>query len=389
MDFSRKLPIGIQDFEKLRTNGFLYVDKTEYLYRLVNEGTVYFLGRPRRFGKSLLLSTLKAYFEGKRDLFTGLAIEKLERNWTPRPVIHIDFNFGTFTDFAGFLAGLDDMLRQIEEKWGGNAGDVTPAGRFFSVIRRAVEQCGQKAVLLIDEYDKPLLAHIESGQVQEDIRAALKSFYGVLKSADPYLQFVLLTGVTKFSQVSVFSDLNQLWDISLEKAYAGLCGITEEELTTLFDPELRALGEEQHLTYEETLAEMRASYNGYCFALGAPTVYNPFSVLRTLASRSFRYYWYQTGTPTFLVKMIREQSIDITTFVSGITLECERLTDYRFSGGSPIPVLYQAGYLTIKGEDDRAGLYTLGFPNGEVKYGFLRQLLLDCLPPNGEVGNRE
>ncbi|MDR1787236.1 MAG: AAA family ATPase, partial [Treponema sp.] len=349
MDFTRKLPIGIQDFISIRTDGFLYVDKTEYLYRMVNEGKVYFLGRPRRFGKSLLLSTLKAYFEGKRELFEGLVIEKLERNWTPRPVIHIDFNFGTFTDFAGFQAGLDDMLRQIEEKWGGNAGDVTPAGRFFSVIRRAVEQCGQKAVVLIDEYDKPLLAHIEAGQVQEDIRAALKSFYGVLKSADPYLQFVLLTGVTRFSKVSVFSDLNQLRDISMSKVYAGLCGITEEELTSTFAPELRALGEEHGLSYEETLAKMRENYNGYCFSPGTATVYNPFSVLNTFADKSFRYYWYQTGTPTFLVKMIREQSIDITAFVSGITLEPEHLTDYRFSGGSPIPVLYQAGYLTIKG----------------------------------------
>jgi hypothetical protein len=293
---TRKLPIGIQDFEKLRTENFVYVDKTPWIYRMVRESNPYFLGRPRRFGKSLLLSTLKAYFLGKRELFEAigdqprLAMADLEKDWAEYPVFHIDLNVENYTGLKALESALSFNLRPLEEKWGKDPLEETPSLRFLGLLRRANEQTGKKVVVLVDEYDKPLLQTMEDNTPQEEIRRALKSFYGVLKTADQYLRFVLLTGVTKFSQVSVFSDLNQLRDISMEAAFSGVCGISETELLNTFGPELHALAEANRMSYDEAAAEMRKRYNGYHFCEEGEGVYNPFSVLNTLIKRHFSYY---------------------------------------------------------------------------------------------------
>jgi hypothetical protein len=390
----RKLPIGIQDFETLRTEGYVYVDKTPWMHRLISEGNPCFLGRPRRFGKSLLVSTLKAYFQGKKELFEaiagqpGLAIAEIEKDWIAYPVFHIDLNVENYTDLKSLESGLNANLQPLEEQWGSDPGAQTPSTRFLSLIRWAYEKSGRKVAVLIDEYDKPLLSTFgppselptkfpagDDSAVQEEIRKSLKAFYGVLKSASPWLKFVLLTGVTKFSQVSVFSDLNQLRDISMDDAYAGLCGITAAELTGNFETELRLLAEKNDMSYEDTLEEMQRLYNGYHFSGNGEGVFNPFSVLNTLADSCFGDYWFKTGTPTFLVQGLKKTDYDLRTLTEGITVPEDALTNYRANGANSIPLLYQSGYLTIKKSDRKFRLYTLGFPNGEVEYGFLNELL--------------
>ncbi|MDR3269775.1 MAG: AAA family ATPase, partial [Tannerella sp.] len=262
----RRLPIGIQDFEKLRVNGYVYVDKTAYVYRLAKEYLPYFLGRPRRFGKSLLLTTLKAYFLGKKDLFDGLAIAGLEKDWIEYPVFHIDMNIGIYTNPNSLYESLNANLKRFEERWGKVEENNNPAIRFEELIHRACEQSGRKVVVLVDEYDKPLIETMNDPNANEEIRKALKGFYGVLKSADASLRFVFLTGVTKFSKVSIFSDLNQLQDISMDEEYAAVCGISEAELIRNFEPELQALAAKRGLTRDETFAEMKKRYDGYHFA---------------------------------------------------------------------------------------------------------------------------
>jgi hypothetical protein len=382
----RKMPIGIQDFEDIRTNGYVYVDKTAYVYRLAHEGKPYFLGRPRRFGKSLLLSTIKAYFLGKRELFRAaedrpaLAIADLENDWTEHPVFHIDLNAEKYDNPAALESVFGTNLRPLEERWGKNPEEDTVAARFMGLIRRACEKSGRKVVVLVDEYDKPLLETMEDPDLNEQIRRGLKAFYGVLKTADPWLRFVLLTGVTKFSQVSVFSDLNQLRDISLEEAYAEICGISPPELTANFEPELKTFAEKRRMTYEETLGEMQKRYNGYHFAKNSAGVFNPFSILNTLAKQDFAYYWFRTGTPTFLIKLLQRADFDLRNFAQGISIPSQSIDDYRIQGGSPVPILYQSGYLTITGYNEQFDTYLLGFPNEEVRYGFLNSLLSYYLP---------
>jgi hypothetical protein len=383
---TRKMPIGIQDFEKLRSGSYTYVDKTAYVYRLAQEGNPYFLGRPRRFGKSLLLSTLGAYFLGKRELFQeaegrpGLAIAGLEKDWTEYPVFHIDLNVAMYNNAAALESAFGSNLRPLEELWGRDPEEDTAPARFLGLIRRACGKTGRKVVVLVDEYDKPLLETMEDPALNEDIRRGLKAFYGVLKTADPWLRFVLLTGVTKFSQVSVFSDLNQLEDISMEEEYAGICGISERELEAVFGNELRILGEKNGKSYEETLAEMRKRYNGYHFAPDSEGMYNPFSVLNTLKKSRFAYYWFRTGTPTFLIKLLQKADFDLRDFAGGISIPSQSIDDYRIPGGNPVPVLYQSGYLTITGYNPQFDEYMLGFPNEEVRYGFLNSLLPCYLP---------
>jgi hypothetical protein len=389
---ARKMPIGIQDFEKLRTGGYVYVDKTAYIYRLAQEGNPYFLGRPRRFGKSLLLSTIKAYFLGKRELFEeaegrqALAIAGLEQDWTEYPVFHIDLNVANYDSPAALDSALGSNLRPLEEQWGRNPEEDTSSARFLGLIQRACENSGRKVAVLVDEYDKPLLETMDNPELNEQIRRGLKAFYGVLKTADPWLRFVLLTGVTKFSQVSVFSDLNQLRDISLEEAYSGLCGISPAELAANFDLELRAFAEKRRMTYEETLTEMQKRYNGYHFARDSEGVFNPFSILNTLAKQDFSYYWFKTGTPTFLIKLLQKADFDLRDFAKGVAISAQSIDDYRIQGGSPVPILYQSGYLTITDYDPQFDEYILGFPNEEVRYGFLNSLLPYYLPaiPDGQ-----
>jgi len=377
----RKLPVGIQDFEDLRTNGYLYVDKTAYIYRLATTGKPYFLCRPRRFGKSLLLSTLKAYFLGKKELFDGLAIAELEKEWLEYPVFHIDMNVEAYLNINSLYSALNINLRQLEEKWGKNDDEKSPSDRFQSLIRRAYEQTGRKVVVLIDEYDKPLLGSTgDLTDMDDEIRKVLKGFYGVLKSSDAYLRFVFLTGVTKFSKVSVFSDLNHLTDISLLEEYSGICGISTSELTNYFEPEINALSVKLGKTYDETLFELKKRYDGYHFSENSEGMYNPYSLLRTFVAGKLRDYWFETGTPTFLVRMLKNLEFDLKSLEKDVLIPSRAISEYKVESVNPIPLLYQTGYLTIKDYNEQKNLYTLGFPNEEVKYGFLYELLPAYMP---------
>jgi hypothetical protein len=380
MNQQRKLPIGIQSFEDLRANNYLYVDKTAYVHRLVNYGKPYFLSRPRRFGKSLFLSTLKAYFLGKKELFEGLAVSEQEKEWLEYPVFHLDMNVGIITDGASLYRRLGVILTDLENQWGHTVDGDDPATRFEAVIKQACKQTGRRVVVLIDEYDKPLLLTMDTPDANDAIRNVLKAFYGVLKSADEHLRFIFFTGVTRFSKVSIFSDLNQLNDISMDKRYGGICGISESELVRDFQPELQALGEETGKTCEEVFAEMKKRYDGYHFAKESEDIYNPFSVLKTFSKLDFGSYWFETGTPTFLVKMLQAVDFDIPKLENDVRIPADSIMDYRIDDRDPIPIFYQSGYLTVKAYDSLLDEYTLGFPNEEVKYGFFRELMLVYMP---------
>ena len=373
--FGRKLPIGIQTFKDIRTQGYLYVDKTDLVWQIANVGKPFFLSRPRRFGKSLLLSTFEAYFEGKKELFEGLAIEKLEEKWEKYPVLHLDLNAEKYDTPESLNAILSYQLTQWEAIYGKGEDETTLSNRFKGVIQRAYERTGKGVVVLVDEYDKPLLQAIHNEELLESYRVMLKAFYGVLKSNDRYLRFVFLTGVTKFSQVSVFSDLNQLNDISTSRAYASICGITKEELVATFQPELVALAEANEQSLEETVQMMTAQYDGYHFHQKGEGMYNPFSVLNAFDKQEFGNYWFQTGTPTFLVKSLQKADYDLRTLMDGVEASASTFTEYRAEENNPIPLIYQSGYLTIKDFDNRFKIYTLGFPNDEVRYGFLNFLV--------------
>lgn len=371
----RKLPIGIQTFEDIRTNNYLYVDKTALVWRIANTGKPYFLSRPRRFGKSLLLSTFEAYFEGKKELFKGLAIEKMETEWKQYPVLHLDLNAEKYDSPERLGNILSNQLTQWEALYGKGADENTLSTRFSGIIRRACEQAGCGVVVLVDEYDKPLLQALGYNDLLEEYRKTLKAFYGVLKSTDRYLRFAFLTGVTKFSQVSVFSDLNQLNDISLDYAYATVCGITRQELAETFAPEIEEFGRVNNLSAEETVDKMARQYDGYHFHPKREGVFNPFSVLNAFSKWELGSYWFQTGTPTFLVEMLQETEYDLRTLLDGIEAPASMFTEYRVDAGNPIPLIYQSGYLTIKDYDERFRNYLLCFPNDEVKYGFISFLM--------------
>ena len=371
---ARKLPIGIQSFEKIRTGGFTYIDKTDLIYQLASSKSPYFLSRPRRFGKSLLMSTLEAYFLGKKELFTGLAMETLETEWKEYPVLHLDLNARNYDSKEALVAILNQHLEKWEVKYGDEKKERSPEERFSYLLERIHEASGSQVVILIDEYDKPLLQTIGNEKLQEQYKNILKAFYGVLKSADAHLRFVFLTGVTKFGQISVFSDLNQLKDISMDARYATICGITDKELRRDFQPELEALAANEGLSYEEVCQKMKRMYDGYHFRHNMEGLYNPFSVLNALDSVEFGSYWFSTGTPTFLVQLLKETDYDLRN-LEGIELPVNQFADYRADADYPIPVIYQSGYLTIKGYDKEFQSYTLGFPNEEVKYGFLNFLV--------------
>ena len=373
--FGRKLPIGIQTFKDIRTQGYLYVDKTDLVWKIANVGKPFFLSRPRRFGKSLLISTFESYFEGKKELFEGLAIEKLEEKWEKYPVLHLDLNAEKYDTPESLNAILSYQLTQWEAIYGKGEDETTLSNRFKGVIQRAYERTGKGVVVLVDEYDKPLLQAIHNEELLESYRVMLKAFYGVLKSNDRYLRFVFLTGVTKFSQVSVFSDLNQLNDISMAKAYATICGLTKQELQDNFAPELEALAEENDQTFEEVMETMTQQYDGYHFHQKGEGMYNPFSVLNAFDKLEFGSYWFQTGTPTFLVKSLQKADYDLRTLMDGVEASASTFTEYRAEENNPIPLIYQSGYLTIKGFDKEFKIYTLGFPNDEVRYGFLNFLV--------------
>ena len=375
MKQTRELPTGIQSFEVLRTGGYQYVDKTEIIYRLVSTDIPYFLSRPRRFGKSLLLSAFKAYFEGRKDLFEGLVISELESKWEKYPVLYLDLNAERYESVEYLEAILSRNLDRWEDLYGKDEREQTLSRRFEGVIRRAYEKTGKRVVVLIDEYDKPMLSTILDDDLSKSYRSIMKAFYGVLKSSGEYLRFLFLTGVTKFAQVSVFSDLNHLVDISIEDMYASLCGITKAELLQFFTPELQMLADKQQLTFDEAVDKMTQQYDGYHFALQTEGMFNPFSVLNTLKFGNFRNYWFQTGTPTYLVDMLKESDYDLRLLVEGIQAKPSAFTEYRADANNPIPMIYQSGYLTITGYDKEYDMYILGFPNEEVRYGFLEYLI--------------
>ena len=369
-----KYPIGIQTFEDIRTEGYAYVDKTALAYKLVSEGKYYFLSRPRRFGKSLLLSTLKAYFQGKKELFDGLAMAGLEKEWKNYPVLHFDFNTGKYTDSAA----LEEKIVHHLEKWEPLYG-VKPkesqslSTRFENVITRAYEQTGQKVVILVDEYDKPLLESINNPELQEDYRKTLKSVYGVVKTLDSCIQFAFFTGVTKFSKVSIFSDLNNLSDISLDYRYGTICGISEQEIRENFDTEVAELAVENSMTKDECYAMLKSSYDGYHFSAESAGMYNPFSLLKTLDCKRFGDYWFATGTPTFLVVVLQHTDYPLDRLTTEeVDVRTMDSVDMMYS--NPIPLLFQSGYLTIKEYNERFQSYHLGFPNEEVERGFAQFL---------------
>ena len=371
---NRKYPIGIQSFENIRKEGYLYVDKTALVYQLVQTGKYYFLSRPRRFGKSLLLSTLQAYYEGKKDLFEGLAMASLEKDWKTYPVLLLDLNAQRYDSVDSLTSILNDTLCEWERLYGTQESETTLSLRFKGVIQRAAEKTGRNVVVLIDEYDKPMLQAIHNKELQSSYRNILKAFYGVLKSKDAYLQFALLTGVTKFSKVSVFSDLNNLMDISMDNRYATICGITEQELVTDLGEYIRDLSETLQMSYEDLLRELQERYDGYHFVENSEGLYNPFSLLNTFARKKLGNYWFETGTPTYLVELLKENHYPL----EHLTYEqatADTLTGIDTVDSSPIPVLYQSGYLTIKDYDPEFETYTLGFPNKEVEEGFTRFLL--------------
>ena len=368
-------PIGIQNFESLRKDRYFYIDKTKLVYELANTGRYYFLSRPRRFGKSLLISTLEAYFQGKKELFQGLAIEQLEKDWTKYPVLHLDLNARKYDKEESLLQELNKHLEKWEQEYDSPYADRAPEERFYWVIQKAFEKTGQRVVVLVDEYDKPLLQTLCNIPLMEEYRQTLKAFYGVLKSSDRYLRFVFLTGVTKFAQVSVFSDLNQLNDISMKPQYATICGITMQELTHTFAPEIQQLAEHNGLTQEEALQKMKISYDGYHFCEFAEGVFNPFSVLNLFDGYKFSNYWFQTGTPTFLVELLKKSEYDLRTLIDGVEASASSFTEYRIDANNPIPLIYQSGYLTIKDYSSRFGNYLLEFPNDEVRYGFIDFLI--------------
>ena len=369
-----KYPIGIQNFEKVRNDGYVYVDKTEIIYRLADTGSYYFLSRPRRFGKSLLISTMDAYFRGKRELFQGLAIEKLEQKWTKYPILHLDLNTAKYDSKDSLDKRLDITLSQWEQLYGALPAETTPELRFEGIVRRACEKTGERVVILVDEYDKPMLQAINDEELTNEYRNTLKAFYSVLKTQDGYIKFAFLTGVTKFGKVSVFSDLNNLMDISMDERFIDVCGITEQELHTYFDEDVARLGEKYKLSKDDCYAKLKKQYDGYHFEANTIGLYNPFSILNVLAKQKFSDYWFETGTPSYLVELLQKADYELPDMTqSHITADVLNCIDSMSQ--NPIPVIYQSGYLTIKDYDERFNMYELGFPNKEVENGFMNYLL--------------
>ena len=370
----KKYPIGIQDFEKLRRQGYCYVDKTAMIYDLASRGNYYFLSRPRRFGKSLLISTLEAYFRGKKNLFEGLEIESLEKEWKEYPVLHLDLNTKKYDEPSSLIDILEETVSGWEIQYGKNPAEIGLERRFAGIIRRAHEKTGQRVVILVDEYDKPLLQTIGNQTLQDNYRNTLKAFYGALKSEDAHIRFAMLTGVTKFGKVSVFSDLNNLEDISMRREAADLCGISRAELLEYFDEDIHALAEENGQTYEEALAQLEEDYDGYHFCQGGPGIYNPISLLNAFKSKEYGSYWFETGTPSYLVELLKLHKYDLYRMAHEKTTS-KILDSIDPTSTNPIPVIYQSGYLTIKGYIPEPRIYELGFPNREVEAGFMDYLL--------------
>ena len=387
-----KYPIGLQDFEGLIKDGYVYVDKTDLVCRLVNDGKIYFLSRPRRFGKSLLVSTLKHYFLGHRDLFKGLAIDGLETEWNEYPVFHLSFGGQIYTNTDELDRVLEGFVREGEVRYGSVAYNNTLGGRFAAVLKAAHEKTGRRCVVLIDEYDKPLLDVMDtelritdsdgnSLRLEEYNRNVLKGFYSVFKDADPDLKFVLLTGVTKFSQVSVFSGFNQPDDISMDSRYEALCGITLEEMLEVFHEPIQELAKKYKTDYDGMVEMLRKRYDGYHFSSEMTGVFNPFSLLNCFNKLEMRNYWFATGTPTYLMRLLSHSDKNINELV-GKYYEESQFIDYKADVEKPLPMIYQSGYLTVKRFNPHSRSYLLDFPNDEVCSGFIDMLASDYFKPS-------
>lgn len=365
-------PVGVQNFEKIRKEGYVYVDKTALIHRLVKLGTYYFLSRPRRFGKSLLISTLEAYFSGKKHLFEGLAIEDLETEWNEYPILHFDLNAKKFDAVEDLYELVGRQLERYELQYETVAVDQSLDGRFYNLVMSIADKTHKRVVILVDEYDKPLLQTIGNSELQNTYREILKAFYGVMKSCDGQIHFGFLTGVTKFGKVSVFSDLNNLDDISMDPAYYEICGISENELNEYFDTEIGELAEVNELTKDQAYDRLRSEYDGYHFCENVSGIYNPFSVLSTLRKNRFGNYWFETGTPTYLVELLKKSDFQLDR-IDGYKTGKDVLNG--IDPDSPVAMIYQSGYVTIKDYDSEFDLVTVGFPNKEVERGFLLFLL--------------
>lgn len=374
-DLQRLYPIGIQTFSKIREGNYLYIDKTEYVYRMTHSASSYmFLSRPRRFGKSLLTSTLHSYFSGRKELFHGLAMEKLEKEWTEYPVLHFDMSTAKHADSEQLLQELNLKLYGYEQIYGRLEEEVNPNQRLMGLIKRAYEQTGKKVVVLIDEYDAPLLDVVHERENLDVLRNIMRNFYSPLKACDPYLRYVFLTGITKFSQLSIFSELNNIKNISMDEPYAAICGISEDEIRLQMKDDLGGLAKKLEITPEEALMKLKENYDGYHFTSPSPDIYNPFSLLNAFADGKFGSYWFGSGTPTYLVKMldkfgVKPSEIGRRQLKSSVfDAPTEAMTD-------AVPLLYQSGYITIKDYNKMLDLYTLDIPNKEVRLGLMESLL--------------
>lgn len=377
-------PIGIQSFEKIRTEDFLYVDKTAEIYKLAKEGRYYFLSRPRRFGKSLLVSTMEAYFSGRKELFSGLAIEKLEAEWKQHPVLHLDLSGVSYTDESVLERVLSDKLAKWETLYGAvNTSDILGL-RFKEVIEAAYNKTGNQVAILIDEYDKPIIDNLGNEPTLSHLRSTLQGFYSVMKSMDARIRFGFLTGVTKIGKMSVFSGLNNLNDISMIPDYVDICGVSETELHEYFDESISELSSANEMSKEECYVKLKSMYDGYHFCEDSIGIYNPFSLLNTFQNKKFREYWFETGTPGFLVEVMRKTSFDVTT-LENQTVDSTLMSNADAIFENPVPYLFQSGYLTITGYNDMFRLYQLGFPNQEVKNGFLNCLLKYYVPMSPDM----
>ena len=374
-------PVGVQTFEKIREDGYLYIDKTKYIVDFLKKKMSYvFLSRPRRFGKSLFASTLQAYFEGRKELFEGLAIADYEKEWVKHPVLHFDMSGAKHFDVEGLLGYLDFILRPYEKLYGKGEGENTPNTRLMGIVERAHAKTGQKAVIIIDEYDAPLLDVVHEKENLNPLRLIMQNFYSPIKKLDPYLEFTFITGITKFSQLSIFSELNNLDNISMYDQYSAVCGISKTELTTVMKPDVAALGEALGMTYEECLEELRRFYDGYHFSGKSEDVFNPFSLIKAMNAQKIDPFWFSSGTPTYLVKVLQKYHVN----VMDIEKKACDVDDFDVSPEnmvSPLPLLYQSGYLTIKKYNPILRRYALGYPNREVKIGMLKSLAPNYLSP--------
>lgn len=368
-------PVGIQTFERIRKENKLYIDKTEYIYRMTHSGGCYFfLSRPRRFGKSLLVSTFESYFSGKKELFEGLAIEKLEQEWMEYPVLHFDMSGGKHMEKEQLEDYLSNRLEAEERKWGITHSKRGVNDRLTELITTAYEISGKQVVVLIDEYDAPMLDVAHERKTLDELRNVMRNFYSPLKMCEPMLRFVFLTGITKFSQVSIFSELNNIKNISLDDEYAGVCGITKEELLTQMSEDIDVLAEALEMTREETIAKLKENYDGYHFSPASPDVFNPYSLLNSFDDKNFGAYWFSSGTPTYLINMLRK--FKVLPAKIGRSLARSSAFDAPTENLKTItPLLYQSGYITIKGYDKMSQLFTLDLPNKEIKVGLFESLL--------------